>query len=306
MKKIISFSVLLLAAVGILTACGHSSRKEADSKKVEKIEVVTTFYPIYEFTKAVVGDKGTVSLLIKAGNEPHEYEPSAKDMAKIADADVFVYNSNALEKWAGKLDNVDKKKTKIIEASKGIKLAKSDKNSEEAGELDPHVWLDPIYAKKEVETILANLIKKYPAESSTFTRNASKYEEKLNNLDAEYQSAFKKATQRSFVTQHAAFGYLAKRYNLTQVAISGISPEEEPSASRLAELKQYVKNNHIQLIYFEENASSKVATTLANETGITTAVLNPIEGITTKNIKNGATYLSIMKDNLNSLQQTVK
>jgi zinc transport system substrate-binding protein len=108
------------------------------------------------------------------------------------------------------------------------------------------------------------------------------------------------------VTQHAAFGYLAKQYGLTQEAISGLSPEEEPTASRLAELKHYVEDKQIQYIYFEENTTSKVASTLAKETGVKTAVLNPIEGISTKEIKKGATYLTVMEDNLKSLQKTVK
>ncbi|OTN75644.1 hypothetical protein A5886_000719 [Enterococcus sp. 8G7_MSG3316] len=308
MKKFTSVA-LLLFSTSLFAACGtHDTASSSDSTTSDDgIDVVTTFYPMYEFTKAVVGDEGDVKLLIPAGNEPHEYEPSAQDMTKISDADVFVYNSDALEKWAANgLDTVDTDKTKVIQAAEGITLAESDANSEEAGELDPHVWLDPVLAEQEVETIAAGLEDKFPDKAETFEKNADAYIAKLADLDQEYQDAFKDATQRSFVTQHAAFGYLAKEYDLTQEAISGISPEEEPSAARLAELKTFVEDNNLSIIYFEETASSKVAEALADETGVSTEVLSPIEGITQSDIDNGVTYLSIMEDNLKSLEKTVK
>lgn len=286
------FGLLALVAFGVT------------SQAAEKIKVVTTFYPMYEFSKAVVGDEGHVSLLIKAGNEPHDYEPSAKDMAKISQANVFVYNSNQLEKWAQKMDQVDHTKTKIVEAAQGIKLAKGAKNSEEAGELDPHVWLDPILAKQEVATIEKALAEKYPAKAATFRTNQKRYDQKLNQLDHEYQQ-LRGAKQRAIITQHAAFGYLAKQYGLKQVAIAGLSPDQEPSPSRLASLKKYVKRQRIKLIYFEENANLKVAQTLATETGVKTAVLDPIEGIPQKKITQGATYLSIMEQNLTNLKKTI-
>ena len=274
---------------------------------------------MYEFTKEVVGNKGDVDLIIPAGTEPHDFEPSAKDLAKISKADVFVYNSSALEKWASDIDSVDKDKTEVIEASKGITLmdgvaeeedgsddSSSIEASTDANTMDPHVWLDPVLAIKEVETIRDQLSKKYPDDKATFEKNAASYIKKLKALDQDYQTAFKDVSNKSFVTQHAAFGYLAKQYGLTQEAIAGISPDQEPSASRLSELKEYVEKNNVQVIYFEENASSKVAETLASETGVKLTVLNPLESLTNKQIKNGETYLTVMQDNLNALKESVK
>ena len=172
--------------------------------------------------------------------------------------------------------------------------------------MDPHVWLDPVLAIKEVETIRDQLSKKYPDDKATFEKNAASYIKKLKALDQDYQTAFKDVSNKSFVTQHAAFGYLAKQYGLTQEAIAGISPDQEPSASRLSELKEYVEKNNVQVIYFEENASSKVAETLASETGVKLTVLNPLESLTNKQIKNGETYLTVMQDNLNALKESVK
>ncbi len=138
---------------------------------------------------------------------------------------------------------------------------------------------------------------------ATFTENAAAYIEKLSALDETYQAALKDATQRTFVTQHAAFGYLARQYDLVEESISGISPDQEPTPSRLAELKEYVEEKQVKVIYFEENASSKVAETLASETGVELAVLNPLESLTQEQMDNGETYLSVMEDNLAALQK---
>lgn len=301
-----------VAAVGLLAACGN--QQDQDAAKNDKLQVMTTFYPMYEFTKEVVGDKGDVELLIPAGTEPHDYEPSAKDLAKIAESDVFVYNSPELETWVDNLtDTVDDKKTTVIEASKDISLMEGSEEEGEEGhdhdhshELDPHVWLDPVLAIKEVETIRDDLSKKYPEDKEAFNKNAEAYIKKLQDLDQQYQTAFADASNKTFVTQHAAFGYLAKQYGLTQEAIAGVSPDQEPSPARLSELKHYVDDNHVSVIYFEENASSKVAETLSQETGVKLAVLNPLESLTDQQIKDGESYLTVMEENLNALKESIK
>lgn len=314
--------LLLLGTVVLsvlLTACGGKEKKEASSN--EKIQVMTTFYPMYEFTKQVVGDKGDVELLIPAGTEPHDFEPSAKDLAKISDSDVFVYNSPELETWTDNLtDTIDTKQTEIIQASKDIKLMEGTEHDHEEAhdhdtqeheehghshELDPHVWLDPALAIKEVETIRDQLSKKYLDDKAAFEKNAASYIDELKKLDEEFQTAFKDAKNKTFVTQHAAFGYLANQYGLTQEAIAGISPDQEPSPSRLSELKHYVDDNQVKVIYFEENASSKVAETLSKETGVKLEVLNPLESLTDKQIKDGEDYLSVMRENLAALKESV-
>lgn len=318
MQKILLLLGTVVLSV-VLTACGNQEEKKASSN--EKIQVMTTFYPMYEFTKQVVGDKGDVELLIPAGTEPHDFEPSAKDLAKISDSDVFVYNSPELEAWTDNLtDTVDTKKTEVIQASKDIKLMEGaehdheeahDHDGEEHEEhghdhdLDPHVWLDPVLAIKEVETIRDQLSKKYPDDKADFEKNAANYIDELKKLDQEYQSAFRDAKNKTFVTQHAAFGYLAKQYGLTQEAIAGISPDQEPSPSRLSELKHYVEDHQVKVIYFEENASSKVAETLSKETGVKLEVMNPLESLTDKQIKDGEDYLSVMRENLSALKESV-
>lgn len=319
MKKYILGLGVLLSAV-VLTACGNN--KEASSQNNDgKIKAIATFYPMYEFTKEVMGNEGEVELLIPAGTEPHDYEPSAKDIAKISEADAFVYNSEEMETWVDKIkDNIDKDKTKMIEASHQIDLLASSNDGhdhdEDADEhahedehthsKDPHVWTDPVMAVKEVKEIQEELAEKYPAKKAQFEKNATSYIAKLNDLDNKYEAAFKNAQNKTFVVQHAAFGYLANQYGLTQESISGISPDQEPSPSRLAQLKHFVAEHDTKVIYFEENANSKVAETLSKETGVKLAVLNPLESLTQKQIDQGENYLSVMEKNLQALQATIK
>ncbi|EGP4987684.1 zinc ABC transporter substrate-binding protein [Enterococcus faecium] len=311
MKKYLLTATVMIGAL-LFAACGNTN-KEADKK--EDLTIVTTFYPIYDFTKEIVGDEGNVKLLIPAGTEPHDFEPSAKERAEISDADVFVYNSSDMEFFVDSLkDSVDSKQTLMIEAAKGIDRLESQEadeheESEEghnhAHEYDPHVWLDPVLAIKEVRTIAGELGEKYPDKKEIFTKNADAYIKKLEALDQKYSEELKNATNRTFVTQHAAFAYLANQYNLEQVAISGVSPDQEPTPSRLAELKEFVKKNNIKVIYFEENASSKVAETLSNETGVKLEVLNPLESLTNEQIKAGENYISVMEKNLEALKESI-
>lgn len=311
MKKYLLTATVMIGAL-LFAACGNTN-KEADKK--EDLTIVTTFYPIYDFTKEIVGDEGNVKLLIPAGTEPHDFEPSAKERAEISDADVFVYNSSDMEFFVDSLkDSVDSKQTLMIEAAKGIdrlesqeadEHEESEEGHDHAHEYDPHVWLDPVLAIKEVRTIAGELGEKYPDKKEIFTKNADAYIKKLEALDQKYSEELKNATNRTFVTQHAAFAYLANQYNLEQVAISGVSPDQEPTPSRLAELKEFVKKNNIEVIYFEENASSKVAETLSNETGVKLEVLNPLESLTNEQIKAGENYISVMEKNLEALKESI-
>lgn len=319
-KKFLMASIV--ASSLLLAACGNNneSRSGGSGKDDNKIQAVATFYPMYEFTKEVLGETGEVSLLVTAGTEPHDYEPSAKDMADISDADVFVYNSEAFETWVENLtDNLNEDKTLVIEAADEIELlttteeahdheseAETDEDGHDHDGVDPHVWTDPLMAVKEVQEIAQELGEKYPEQKATFDKNAQNYITKLEQLDADYQAAFKDAKNKTFLVQHAAFGYLAHQYGLTQESIAGLSPDQEPTPARLAELKHFVEEHEVSVIYFEENANSKVAETLSNETGVELAVLNPLESLTNDQMEAGETYLSVMEDNLAALQKSIK
>ena len=290
MKKKFLLLINVLALL-LVWQVSHIKQVAAD----DKIKVVTTFYPVYEFTKAVMGDTANVSMLIKAGTEPHDFEPSTKNVATISDADMFVYMDDSMETWVKKVKkSINSDNLTIVRASGDMLLMAGtaeeegedhDEHEGHSHEYDPHVWLSPKRAVTLVENIRDTFVAKYPDKADTFKANSAAYIEKLNDLDKAYTDGLSNAKQKSFVTQHAAFGYLALDYGLNQISIAGISPEVEPSAKRIASLTKYVKKYDIKYIYFEENASSKVAATLADEAGVKTKVLNPLESLTNKQIK---------------------
>ncbi|HEL2219626.1 TPA: zinc ABC transporter substrate-binding protein AdcA [Streptococcus suis] len=307
MKKVgllfLSVSALLLGA------CGNSKASEDG-----KLNIVTTFYPVYEFTKQVAGDEANVDLLVKAGTEVHGYEPSAKDIARIQEADAFVYENENMETWVHDVEkSLDTTKVNVISATAGVLLLPGGEEEHEghdhSGEghshaYDPHVWLSPERAITLVENIRDSLVAKYPEKKDAFETNAAAYIEKLDALDAKYSETLSAAKQKYFVTQHTAFAYLALDYGLKQVSITGVAADEDPTPSRLAELTEYINKYGIKYIYFEENASKSVAETLAKETGVQLDVLNPLESLTDEDMKNGKDYISVMEDNLTALEKT--
>lgn len=307
---------LLLSLIGsttLLVACGTESSQSGSTNEVvtnesnnEKLQIVTTFYPMYDFTKNLVQDTADVSLLIPAGTESHDFEPSAKMIADIENADVLVYNSDEMETWVPSvLETIENSETVIVNASEGIDFIVSDDKDEDHA-IDPHVWLDPVLAQTEVLTIQSGLTEADPDNTDLYETNAKVYIQKLDDLNQEFETAFEGAENRSFVTQHAAFSYLAQQYDLNQIAVSGLSSGSEPSPEKLAELSVFVKENNVNYIYFEENASSKIAETLANEVGVELALLSPIEGIAQKDQDAGIDYIQLMKINLESLKKSIK
>ncbi|HEM4182096.1 TPA: zinc ABC transporter substrate-binding protein AdcA [Streptococcus suis] len=307
MKKVgllfLSVSALLLGA------CGNSTASEDG-----KLNIVTTFYPVYEFTKQVAGDEANVDLLVKAGTEVHGYEPSAKDIARIQEADAFVYENENMETWVHDVEkSLDTTKVNVISATEGMLLLPGGEGEHEGHDhseeghshaYDPHVWLSPERAITLVENIRDSLVAKYPEKKDAFETNAAAYIEKLDALDAKYSETLSAAKQKYFVTQHTAFAYLALDYGLKQVSITGVAADEDPTPSRLAELTEYINKYGIKYIYFEENASKSVAETLAKETGVQLDVLNPLESLTDEDMKNGKDYISVMEDNLTALEKT--
>ncbi|KRE45720.1 metal ABC transporter substrate-binding protein [Paenibacillus sp. Soil724D2] len=312
MKKIwvtksLAFTVLSAA---LLSGCA-SNTASSDGK----LNVITSFYPMYEFTKQVAGDHANVIALIPPGAEPHDWEPSAKDMQQLKNANVFVYNG-IVEGWAEQsLKSADNKNRVVVEASKGIEFMEGlpeeehqeDHKNEAHGDKiqDPHVWLNPVLAVQEVEAIVVGLTQADPANKEDYRKNADAYIGKLKALDESFKTGLKNVKRKAFVTQHAAFGYLAKEYGLTQVPIAGLSPEEEPAPDKMADIIKFAKDNKVQTIFFETLVDPKVASTIAKEVGAKTAVLNPIEGLTDDDKKKNLDYIGVMTNNLEALKKAL-
>ncbi|MDR6724314.1 zinc transport system substrate-binding protein [Paenibacillus amylolyticus] len=178
----------------------------------------------------------------------------------------------------------------------------SHSHSHDHGGLDPHVWLSPALAIQEVRNIEAGLTEAAPEYAEQFKQNADAYVAKLETLDTDFKAAVTDSKRKDFITQHAAFGYLAQEYGLQQVPIAGLSPEQEPSAAQMASVIDFAKEHQVKTIFFETLVSSKVSETIANEVGAKTAVLNPIEGLTEEEIAAGMDYISVMRQNLEALK----
>ena len=305
-RSILWFMIGLFVLV--LGACGQETSQ--DSKEAKGIKIVTSFYPIYAMVKEISGDLNDVRM-IQSSSGIHSFEPSANDIAAIYDADVFVYHSSILESWAGSLDpSLQKSKVKVIEASDGMTLERvpgledmeAGKGVDERTLYDPHTWLDPEKVVEEAQIIADKLSELDSENKEIYQSNAKKFIDQAHELTNKYKPIFDKVEQRTFVTQHTAFSYLAKRFDLNQLGIAGISPDQEPSPKQLTEIQEFVKTYKVKTIFTESNASSKVAETLIKSTGVSLKTLNPLEA----DPQNDKSYLENLEENLAVLAQELK
>lgn len=300
------FSLLLLISV---TACastgGNTDVLSSDLQFQDKITVFTTIYPLYDFAKNIGGNHIEVINLIPTGAEPHGWEPSPQDIAKLHQADIFIYCGAGLEPWIHPvLNSLDTNKILLVDSSVGLDIDSTNNHNSHhhtAHQHDPHIWLDPINAQVQVNNIAEALIKADPIHTEYYRQNQANYIGKLSQLDQEYQNKLSKVTNKKFVTSHAAFGYLAERYGLEEIPLRGLSPEVEPSPARLAEVVKLCRENNIKYIFFEHFVSDKVSQTIANEIGGGTLILHPLGGITEDQLNQNQDYISLMKENLNNL-----
>lgn len=302
------------AAAAALTfgTFAYASESEPSASDGEKLKVMASFYPMYDFASKIGGDKAEVTNMVPAGTEPHDWEPAATDIKNLEEADLFIYNGASMEHWVDDvLDSLENKDLKTVEASKGLKLLEGHEEDGEEDEdetedssettYDPHVWLSPLNAKSEMEQIKDAFVEIDPDNKDYYESNYQTYAEKFNQLDTDYKAQLANVKSRDLITSHEAFGYLCNAYDLNQIGIEGLSPDSEPDAARMDEIIQFAKEHDVKTIFFEELVSPKVSETIADEIGADTAVLNPLEGLTDEEINNGEDYFSVMEENLNTL-----
>ena len=278
-----------------------------------KIKVVASFYPLAEFAKQVGGNNVEVVNMTPPGAEPHDFEPSPQDIVNAYSSNLFIFNGSGFDPWAEKIrPELENKGVAVINMTEYFDLLKgveeheeAEEKDHEAEETDPHIWLDPVLAKKEVEIIRDALKKIDPINSELYESNATQYLTQLSVLDKKYKDGLASCNLRDLVASHGAFGYLAKRYALNVVSIAGFSPEEEPSPKRMAEIADLARSKKINYIFFETLVSPKLAETIAREIGAKTLVFNPIEGLTEDELEKGANYISVMEENLNNLIEII-
>jgi len=303
--------VLGIAAVAIITVviivANGPKQSTLQEEKTTKLQVVASFYPLYEFSKNVAGDRAKVSAFIPVGVEPHDWEPSANDILKLKDASIFVYNGAGMESFIDKLINSGEyNNVKFIETTRGIDLVQA--NSEHRKEpgnhtvSNPHVWLDPILAKHQVMMIKDAMVDADPDNKKYYEDNANAYGEKLDDLNSKIQIELSHCKKDTFMPFHDAYSYFANRYRLKTFSLSGVSPESEATATDLKEFVDYIQTNNIKTIYSEEMVDPKLANTLAEEANAQVLIFSPLEGLTTQEMSDGITYLDKMSENVQNLK----
>ncbi|MFP5319978.1 MAG: metal ABC transporter substrate-binding protein [Acidimicrobiia bacterium] len=294
MRRILAFVVVLV----VLGACGTGEDGAGSSDG--RPEVVAAFYPLFEAAQRVGGDLVRVHNLTPAGTEPHDLELNSRQIDRVEDAAVVLFLGRgfqpALERAAERAEGT---KVDVLAESGALLPAPEGDDDLDA---DPHVWLDPTLQKRVVERVVPALSEVDPANRATYEANGAAYGRELDELDTAFSQGLAQCTRRTFVTSHAAFGYLARRYDLTQEAIAGLEPDAEPSPRRMAELAQMVQDDGITTIFYETLASPAVAESLAREAGVRTAVLDPLEGLSEEDGRAGKTYVSVMRENLAALR----
>jgi len=309
MKKRSILWVMITFFVLVLGACGQKASQD-NRNETKGMKIVTSFYPVYAMVKEVSGDLNDVRM-IQSSSGIHSFEPSANDIAAIYDADVFVYHSHTLESWAGSLDpSLQKSKVKVLEASEGMTLERvpgledmqAGDGIDEKTLYDPHTWLDPEKVAEEAQIIADKLSELDSENKEIYQSNAKKFIDQAHELTNKYKPIFDKVEQRTFVTQHTAFSYLAKRFDLNQLGIAGISPDQEPSPRQLSEIQEFVKTYKVKTIFTESNASSKVAETLIKSTGVSLKTLNPLEA----DPQNDKSYLDNLEEDIAILAEELK
>lgn len=277
-----------------------ADRTSGNPNTQKKPQVSASIYPLYFFSGEIAGNRADVSNLTPAGSEPHDYEPATSDIARLEKSKMLILNGN-VETWGGKIkDNLKGSGVLIIVAGDGL----FSRNLIEAGKTsaDPHIWLSPLLAKKEAEKITLGFIRIDPAGSSYYLANEKILDGKFDRLDAEYKTGLANCKQKDLITSHAAFGYLAQAYGLNQLAISGLSPDAEPSTQELARIVKFAREKNIKYIFAESLVSPKLSDTVAAEIGAKTLVLDPLEGLSGDKINAGKNYFSVMEDNLKKLE----
>jgi zinc transport system substrate-binding protein len=299
------FVLFILACAYIFRARTTVPNDGVASSNNAKIQVVSTFYPLGEFARQVGGDDASVSVIVPAGVEPHEYEPTPQDIASIYTADVLIANGAGIDAWATKIrPDLESKGVRVIVMSQVLGFDE-DMSSAEYGEnegVDPHFWLDPTLAEKEVANIKDVFISIDIKNQGVYTENAMAYADKLRDLDRSYREGTAGCKNATIMTSHNALHYLAERYGFEALSIVGFSPESEPSTRQLADLAMLARQKNIRYIFFETLVSPRLAQVLADEIGAKTLVFNPLEGLTDDEVNQKKNYISVMYENLNNLK----
>lgn len=313
LKTIIASLLMLLMAFANLGIVNHTVAA-AEAKRV-----VTTFYPVYYLAERIGGELTEVTMLIEGNQDAHDYETSAQDAVAVQSADLFIYQDDEMEYFVQDLVTViDTEGTLVLESTKGIELLTGEDHHDEEGDheeedhhdeeghahdTDPHTWLDPMTYAQQALNVRDALIQIDPDNQAVYENNTQKLVSELEVLDQEFSTQLSMREEKRLVVQHAAFAYLTTAYDLEQVAITGLSTSQEPSARELAEMQNFVKEQGVSVIYTEPSLDEAIANTVSSTSGAELRPLRTLEMVSPEEMAAGADYFSIMRDNLVELMR---
>lgn len=309
MKKIILFLSLLLPLSLVLSAC---SNKDQAPKDKDQLTIYTTVFPLQYFAERIGGKFVDVQTIYPPGADEHTFEPSQKDMMKLADSDLFFYIGLGLE---GFVDSAKKtlknENVTLVAAADDLHLSEEEEHHEDEEnveeheehdhDVNPHVWLDPLYSKDMALVLRDALIKKMPENKALFEENYQQLATELDQLNQEFEETISTSKHKNIIVTHAAFGYWEQRYGIKQISISGLSTANEPSQRELEKIISLADHEGLHYILFEQNVQSKLAEIVQKEIGARALPIHNLAILTKENISNKETYFSLMKQNLESL-----
>lgn len=304
-RKLLYMLLLCVLALG-LTACSGNEKE----KSGKKISIVTTLFPDYDFARQIAGDKAEVTLLLDPGVEAHDYDPSPSDIIAINKADLFIYTGDYMELWAkNMIASLESDTVTVVDASEGITLIKSEDGEEAESEgheheYDPHIWTSPKNAIMMMNTILKAIVKADPKNQEYYEKNAAEYIGEIQALDNEFKNIAENAKYETiYFGGRFAMVYFVKEYGLGYMsAFDSCSSETEPSAKLVAGIVDAMKQNGASIVYYEELTDPKAANAIAQEVGASTLLLHSCHNVSAEDFKNGATYVSLMKQNAENLK----
>ena len=279
----------ILVAVAVMATLVSSCSQQNEATDNGKLDVYTSFYAMYDFAKEIGGDKVNITVMCPPGQEPHDYEPTAQEMAKLADADVFIYNGLGMEHWTESVaDVLEPSKTKIVVASDGV----TEENNH-----DPHIWLNPEYAYTQMENIAKAFMESDSVNADYYSSRLSDVRNKIDILINDYKTASEQFSKDEIIVSHDAYSHLCNTISVTQMPVNGIDNSEDPTPSRMAEIEEFITENNIDYIFTEPSGTSSVMETISNDTNTQILVLNPFEsGAEDKG------YFDVMYSNLDALK----
>ncbi|MBN8210157.1 zinc ABC transporter substrate-binding protein [Bacillus sp. NTK071] len=306
-------AVLLSITTLLLVACSPKESKKDDGV----MDIYTTIYPLEYFAERIGGNDVNAESIIPPGSDAHSFEPTTKTMTKLAESDIFIYNGAGMEGFAEAVkETLQNESVTVLEAADGIHIGETEEEHEnhadedshdghDHGDLNPHLWIDPILSIQLAENIKNTLVDLDPENQEKFEENFKALKDDLTALDDSFNDMVSNAPKKEFLISHDAYSYWESRYGLNQLSVSGLSPSQEPTQKQLEDIIQTAENHNISYMLFEQNATPKPAKAVQQELGLKTLRIHNLSVLSEKDIKNNENYLTLMEKNIQTMKKAL-